>query len=56
MEYVFKTGKWLKDKKHETNLPNTHEEYGEVPVERKGTRNDLSDLYEMCIRDRYSSA
>ena len=47
MEYVFKAGKWLKDKKHETNLPDTHEEYGEVPVERKGARNDLSDLYDM---------
>lgn len=46
-DYVFKLGKWLEDKKHETNLPDTHKEYGEMPIERKGTRNDLSDLYDM---------
>lgn len=47
MEYVFKIGKWEKDKKKETNLPETHEEYGELPVERQGARNDINDLYDM---------
>lgn len=47
MEYVFKIGKWEKDKKKETNLPETHEEFGELPVERQGARNDITDLYDM---------
>ncbi len=46
-DYVFKLGKWIKDKKHETNLADTHEEFGECPVERQGSRNDLNDLYDM---------
>ena len=46
-DYVFKEGKWQNDKKHETNLINTHEEYGELPIERQGARNDLADLYDM---------
>ena len=46
-DYVFKEGKWEKDKKKETNLVETHEEYGQLPVERQGARNDLADLYDM---------
>ncbi|MDL2212164.1 replication protein [Erysipelotrichaceae bacterium OttesenSCG-928-M19] len=46
-DYIFKLGKWIKEKKYETNLANTHEEWGEIPLERKGARNDLADLYEM---------
>lgn len=46
-DYVFKEGKWEKDKKKETNCVNTHVEFGEMPVERQGSRNDLSDLYDM---------
>ena len=46
-DYVFKEGKWEKDKKKETNLADTHEEFGEMPVERQGQRNDLIDLYDM---------
>ncbi|ALB48317.1 replication protein [Clostridium beijerinckii] len=46
-EYVFKEGKWQGDKKQDTNLPDTHEEYGDCPVERQGQRNDLIDLYDM---------
>lgn len=47
MEYVSKTGKWEKDKKHQTSIEGTFEEYGEMPVERQGRRNDLDDLYAM---------
>lgn len=50
MEYVSKTGKWEKDKKHETCIPGTFEEVGEMPLERQGKRNDLDDLYSM-IKD-----
>lgn len=46
-EYVSKTGKWEHDKKHETCVPNTFEEWGEMPVERQGARNDLADIYSM---------
>lgn len=46
-EYVFKEGKWCDDKKHETNLEDTHEEWGEIPDERQGARNDLTELYEL---------
>lgn len=46
-DYVMKSGKWEKDKKHETQVPDTIEEWGEMPVERQGARNDLADLYSM---------
>lgn len=47
-DYIFKEGeKWSKDRKRETNLPDTHEEWGELPEERQGERNDLAALYEM---------
>lgn len=46
-DYVRKEGKWAKDKKAETNLSDTFEEYGEMPVERQGQRNDINDLYDM---------
>lgn len=52
-DYVFKEGKWEKDKKAETNLHDTHFEWGEMPLERQGARNDLSDLYDM-IKDGMS--
>lgn len=46
-DYVFKEGKWLGTDKEETNLKETHEEYGEIPPERQGARNDIADLYDM---------
>lgn len=53
-EYVSKTGKWEHDKKHETSVPDTYEEWGEMPVERQGSRNDLADIYAM-IKDGLSN-
>ena len=53
-EYVSKTGKWEHDKKHETCVPDTYEEWGEMPVERQGSRNDLADIYVM-IKDGLSN-
>jgi hypothetical protein len=51
-DYVFKEGKWLNDKKGETNIRDSHEDMGtEVPVERQGARNDLADLYDMIKQD-----
>lgn len=46
-EYLSKSGKWEKDEKHETSVEGTFEEWGEMPVERQGARNDLADLYSM---------
>lgn len=43
-DYTFKEGKHENDK---TNLRETHEEYGDLPVERQGQRNDIHDLYDM---------
>lgn len=52
-DYVFKEGdKWSKDKKKETNLPDTHEEWGDLPEERQGKRNDLVNLYEMLTEGK----
>lgn len=47
MEYVTKSGKWLNDKKNDTRVDGTFEEFGELPAERQGARNDLEDLYDM---------
>ena len=33
-DYIRKEGRWLNDAKHETNLPDTFEESGELPPER----------------------
>lgn len=50
-DYIFKTGKYSKDKS--TKLPDTQEEFGEMPIERQGARNDINDLYDM-IKDGMS--
>ena len=46
-EYVSKTGKWEGNKKQETCVDGSFEEYGEMPMERQGSRNDLADIYSM---------
>ena len=46
-DYIRKEGKWINDRKKETNLLDTFEEYGECPVEMQGARNDLNNLYDM---------
>lgn len=46
-EYITKTGKWEADKKHETCVDGSFEQWGEMPVERQGSRNDLADLVSM---------
>lgn len=46
-DYVTKSGKWANDKKADSSIEGTFEEYGEFPLERQGSRNDLSDLYDM---------
>lgn len=46
-DYVFKQGKWKDTEKGTTNIVDSHVEWGELPVERQGKRNDLDDLYDM---------
>ena len=46
-DYIAKTGKWENDKKHGTSIAGTFEEYGEIPIERQGARNDLANLYDL---------
>jgi hypothetical protein len=46
-DYITKEGKWEKDKKKETNIAETFEEWGEMPQERQGNRSDIDDLYDM---------
>ena len=53
--YVFKIDKFLNSEKGATNLRDTHEEWGEMPIERQGRRNDLEDLYDM-IKSGMSNA
>lgn len=52
--YIQKAGKWANSDKAETSIPNTFEEWGEVPAERQGERADLAILYQM-IKDGYSN-
>lgn len=53
-DYVFKIGKWLDDEKEETNIRESHYEYGDLPLNEQGKRNDLSIIYE-CIDQGYSA-
>ncbi|MBD5549148.1 MAG: replication protein [Lachnospiraceae bacterium] len=46
-DYIYKDGKWVNDKKKEANLADTHEEWGTLPEERQGARNDYAELYEL---------
>lgn len=46
-DYIRKEGKWENSKKKETNLIDTFEEFGSMPMERQGQRNDITDLYDM---------
>lgn len=52
--YVQKSGKWATDEKAETSIPETFEEWGEMPIEHQGTRTDLAILYEY-IKDGLSN-
>lgn len=53
-DYVFKIGKWLNDKKHETCVDGTAEEFGECPVERSGS-GKYADLYSL-VQQGYTNS
>lgn len=46
-DYIFKEGKFENSEKEETNIKNTHVEYGDMPIEMQGARTDLEILYDM---------
>lgn len=46
-DYVFKEGKYAGTNKEDTRVDGTQLEWGEMPVERQGRRNDIVDLYDM---------
>lgn len=53
--YVQKSGpKWEESNKAETSIPESFEEHGTLPIERKGERNDLALLYQY-IKDGLSN-
>ncbi len=48
--YVQKSGKWADNAKSDTSVPDTFEEWGELPVERgQGSRSDITELYQMIV-------
>jgi len=51
--YVQKSGKWADSSKADTQIPNTWEEWGELPIESQGVRSDLALLYQM-VKDGMS--
>lgn len=46
-DYVMKSGKWANTDKSETSVEGTFEEWGDMPIERQGHRQDIDDLYAM---------
>lgn len=54
-DYIRKEGKWEDTEKKETNLSDTFEEWGILPVEQQGKRNDLEYMYSL-VKDGYSDA
>ena len=53
--YVRKEGKWLNDAKHETNLADTFEEWGELPPDRSRRETQSEQIMQM-VRDGKSNA
>ncbi|NLT62940.1 MAG: replication protein [Clostridiales bacterium] len=52
--YIEKSGKWADDSKSDTSIEGTFEEWGEMPIERPGSRTDLDLLYQL-IKDGKSN-
>ena len=48
-DYVRKEGKWLNDAKHETNLADTFEEWGELPPDRTRSETQAEQIMQMVM-------
>lgn len=46
-DYVQKSGKWEKDRKKETCVPGTFQEFGDMPIEAKGNKISFDDVYDL---------
>ncbi len=46
-DYIRKEGKWLDDAKHDTQVPETFEESGELPDERSARKKQSEVIFEM---------
>ncbi len=53
-DYVRKEGKWLDDAKHETNLPDTFEEWGELPPDNRKSETQAAQILQM-VKDGKST-
>lgn len=47
IQYVAKTGKWQDTDKSETRIEGSFEEFGNRPSDSRGTRHDMTELYNM---------
>lgn len=54
-DYVRKEGKWLDDAKHETNKPESFEEWGELPPDRTRAESQAAQIMQM-VRDGKTNA
>lgn len=51
-DYVRKEGKWLDDAKHETNLADTFEEWGELPPDRSRQESQSERIMQMVMEGK----
>ena len=54
-DYIRKEGKWLDDAKHETNHPETFEEWGELPPDKSKTEAQAEQIMQL-IKDGKTNA
>lgn len=54
-DYIRKEGKWLDDAKHGTNLPETFEEWGELPPDKSKTETQAEQIMQL-IKDGKTNA
>ena len=54
-DYVRKEGKWLEDAKHETNLADTFEEWGELPPDRSRSETQAHQIMQMVTDGKTNS-
>ena len=52
--YIRKEGKWMDDEKNETNLIETFEESGEMPLDKAASKKETEEIYQM-IKDGASN-
>ena len=51
-DYIRKEGKWLDDAKHETNHPETFEEWGELPADKSRSESQAEQIMQMVMEGK----